>query len=183
MKQADPLELVEAGTLARPGPVGRLVRVGLGVVCLYVLWQVVRYADAVVAQPFSHLPNLALMILAPICIFNYVVNIGFTRSWGRRPLIVSLVVLLVSAVAAVGWSGSPDHLLFGAPLAVWLAYFYAHLGVSFVLAGLLATPGCEMRAIPELIGRVRGAPVAEHPCPAAFITKLDAWERRRATRS
>ena len=183
MKQADALELVEAGTLPRPGPLGRFVRLGLGLACLYALWQIVRYADAVIAQPFSHLANLAVMILAPICIFNYVVNIGFARNWGLRPLVVSVAVLVVSALGAVVWSGSPDHPIFGLPLTLWLAYFYAHLGVAFVLAAVLATPRCEMRAIPELLGRIRGSAAAEHHCPAAFITKIDDWERRRTPRS
>ena len=36
-----------------------------------------------------------------------------------------------------------------------------------------------MRSIPELFGKVRGRPAAEHHCPAAFITKLDEWEQNR----
>lgn len=69
----------------------------------------------------------------------------------------------------------------GVPLFVWLAYFYGHLGISFVLATALATPGCEMRAIPQLVGRITGHAAPEHHCPVSFITKIDAWERRRVT--
>ena len=83
MKQSDPLELVDHGSLVRPGPVGRLVRFALGVVCLYALWDIVQYAEIMITQPFSSLDNLVLLIVGPLCVFNYVVNIGFSKSWGK----------------------------------------------------------------------------------------------------
>ena len=72
-----------------------------------------------------------------------------------------------------------DHPLFGAALWAWLVYFFAHLGVSFILSAIIATPGCEMRAIPHLFGKISGRAVAEHHCPASFITGIDAWESKR----
>jgi hypothetical protein len=179
MDQSDQLEFVEAGTLIRPGPVGRLVRFGLGALCLYALWVVMLNLKVFVANPVSMLTELTLMIVAAIWVFNYVVNIGFSKSWNRRPLFVSMAVLLLSAGVAFVWSGSFDSLIFGVPLTLWLVYFYLHLGVSFVVAALVGTPGCEMRAIPELIGRMTGNLSEEHECPAAFITRIDAWERAR----
>lgn len=183
MNQSDPLELVGPGTLERPGPVGRLLRLALGALCIYALWSVVRHAEGIIAQPFSSLESLVLLIVFPLFVFNYVVNIGFSKSWGRRPLIVSLIVLGLSACIAFLVSGSLDSPIFGVPLTLWLGYFYAHLGIAFVLAALIATPGCEMRSIPEAIGRVLGRPSEEHHCPASFVTKIDAWEQRRLRRS
>ena len=168
MKQSDPLELVDHGSLVRPGPVGRLVRFALGVVCLYALWDIVQYAEIMITQPFSSLDNLVLLIVGPLCVFNYVVNIGFSKSWGNRPLLTSLIVLLLSAGIAFLTSGSFDHPIFGVPLILWLMYFYGHLGIAFLLSAVIATPGCEMRSIPELIGRTRGKASEEHHCPAAF---------------
>ena len=182
MNQSDPLELVDAGTLARPGAVGRLVRLGLGALCLYALSMIVGNAEAIIAQPFSSLDDLVLPIVFPLFVLNYVVNIGFSKSWGRRPLIVSLIALGLSAGIALLLTGSPDSPIFGVPLMLWLTYFYAHLGIAFVLASLIATPGCEMRSIPEVIARVTGNPSDEHHCPASFITKIDAWEQRRLQR-
>jgi hypothetical protein len=179
MKQSDQLELVEAGTLMRPGPVGRLVRFALGALCLYALWVVVVNLNVLVANPVSMLTELTVMTVAAILVFNYVVNIGFSKSWNRRPLFVSVTVLLLSAGLAFVWSGSFDSLIFGVPLTLWLVYFYLHLGASFVVAALIGTPGCEMRSIPELIGRTTGKLSKEHHCPAAFITRIDAWERAR----
>lgn len=179
MKQSDPLELVTVGTLERPGPVGRTVRLLLGLVCLYVLYDIAEYRSGIVSTPLTTLPNLLLALLVALWLFNYVVNIGFSRSWGRRPVLWTLALLITFAGLSLLVFGSADHPLFGAPLFLVLAYFYAHLGLSFVLAAAIATPGCEMRAIPELLGRVRGRDVPEHHCPAAFIARVDEWEHKR----
>lgn len=61
---------------------------------------------------------------------------------------------------------------------LWFIYWSAHLGVSLVLAALIATPGCEMRAIPHLWTRLTGRRTKEHYCPG-FFDRLDRWERRR----
>lgn len=125
------------------------------------------------------LPNIIIMVAATIFIINYVVNIGFGKSWGRWPSYVAVgSTLLLAAVAWLAF-GMPDHALPGAVLWAWMVYFFVHLGVSFVLSAMMATPGCEMRAIPELIGRLSGQAAAEHHCPAAFISKIDAWESKR----
>lgn len=121
------------------------------------------------------------MLFAPLCVFNYVVNIGFTKSWGHRPLLVSAIVLGAIACVAFLVTGSFDNPIFGISLNLWIAYFYGHLGVSFVLAAIIATPGCEMRSIPELVGKATGRASEEHHCPAGFITQIDEWEQRRTS--
>ena len=135
--------------------------------------------EAVVAVPIkatAH-PSLAWLMAMALWIINYVVNIGFSKSWGRRPAYLSLGVYLVLALVASAVTGDANSPILGVPLFAWLVYFYGHLGVSFVLAALLGTPGCEMRAIPELIGRMTGRASAQHHCPG-FIANIDAWERR-----
>lgn len=179
MKQSDALELVAPGSLTRPGIIGRLVRLCLGVFCLYALWTVVRYAGHTSASPVSSLDDRLLLVLAPLCIFNYVVNIGFSKNWGVRPVLASPALLATFAIVAWFVSGSLDSLILGIPLNLWLVYSYGHLGLSFVLAALIATPGCEMRAMPQLWGRVTGTPSREHLCPVSFLGKIDAWEKRQ----
>ncbi len=181
MKQSDPLQLVEQGSLERPGPIGRLVRLALGLACAYALHELVLYRVSIISTPVSVLPNFSVMVLAAILIINYVVNIGFGRSFGRWPSYISIAAALL--LAALSWVafGTPDHPVLGTALWIWLGYFYLHLGVSFVLAAAIATPGCEMRAIPELVGRIMARETAEHHCPASFITRIDAWERGRGT--
>ncbi len=178
MKQSDPLQLVEQGSLDRPGPVGRLVRMSLGVLCSYALYQLILYRVSIMATPVSMLPNLTVMVVAAILIINYVVNIGFGKSFGRWPSYISIALAL--SLAAVSWLvfGTADHPVVGLAFWSWLVYFYSHLGVSFVLSAVIATPGCEMRAIPELFGRITGRETEEHHCPASFITKIDDWEKR-----
>lgn len=182
MKQSDPLELVEPGSLTKPRPVGRTVRFALGVGCLWAVWQVIHNLGTVVAAPITATmyPSVGLLIAMGVWMINYVVNIGFSRSWGRRPAYLSITGYLVFATVALVINGDANSPVLGVPLAAWLVYFYGHLGLSFVLAGLLATPGCEMRALPELIGRMTGRASAEHHCPG-FIANIDAWEHRVAS--
>lgn len=179
MQQSDPLTLVRPGSIARPGTIGRLIRLLMGLLCLYALWMILRHAGSTSMLPISTLDKRLLLVLVPLCLFNYVVNIGFSKSWGHRPLMVSVGLLGVTATAAFVLTGSVDSPIFGISLNAWLAYFFGHLGLSFTLAALIATPGCEMRAIPELLGRINGRPSPEHACPVSFIGKIDEWERRK----
>ncbi len=61
-----------------------------------------------------------------------------------------------------------------------MTYVYGHLGISFILAAFLATPGCEMRALPHLLGMIAGGEAREHCCPG-FIEHIDRWERQRTS--
>ncbi|MCH2355124.1 MAG: hypothetical protein MK319_00360 [Pseudomonadales bacterium] len=174
------LELVAPGSLSKPGPVGRLVRFLLGILCLYALWGLKNIASDFVENPIGLLPNLGLMILFALCIFNYFVNIGFSRDWYRYPLILSLIFLL--AVATVGYlfTGDAGTEVLGVTVLLWLGYFYTHLGISFLLAAALATPGCEERAIPELVGKITHRESKEHLCPVSILSGIDQWEKRRS---
>ncbi len=177
------LDLVDQGSLARPGPIGRLVRLFLGILCLYGFWELVNVAPYVIKRPIDLLPNLALMILVVLCVFNYVVNIGFSKDWKFYPILVSLFVLGAAGSISVLNVGSLSSAMFGTLLLVWMGYFYAHLSISFVLAAIIATPGCEMRAIPELFGKLRNSESKEHHCPSSIIRGIDTWESNRKLRS
>jgi len=41
---------------------------------------------------------------------------------------------------------------------------------------VLATPGCEMRAIPHLLSLVTGQEAKEHYCPVGPLHRIDKWE-------
>ena len=174
------LDLVAPGSLSKPGPVGRLLRLLLGVLCLYALWGLMNIGPDFVENPIGLLPNLGLMILFALCVFNYVINIGFSTDWHRYPLIASLIFL--AAVATVGYlfTGDAGTDILGVSVLFWLGYFYTHLGVSFLLAAFLATPGCEMRAIPELFGKITNGEAKEHHCPVSILSGIDRWEKRRS---
>lgn len=176
------LELVDEGSLTRPGPIGRFIRLGLGTLCLYGLWQLLKVSPDFIERPIELLPNLSLMILVELCVFNYVVNIGFSKDWNNYPLTFFLSFLAIVAIVGFLITGSLGSPFLGVLIVLWMGYFYAHLGVSFILAAILATPGCEMRAIPELIGRVINSQSKEHHCPSSIISGIDRWEHNRSER-
>ena len=182
MRQSDPLKLLVPGTLDRPGPYGRLVRLALGVLCAYVVLVLFWHAPAIIDAPATTMAQNVALWLPAVLVFNYVVNIGFGKDWGRRPLYLSASGIALAAFASRLLAGTFDHAILGATFWGWLLYFYGHAGISFLLAALMAMPGCEMRAIPEAVARPSGRRATEHSCPASLITKLDEWEQRRGRR-
>ena len=165
------------GTITPPRVIGRLARLLLGTYLSFHAWQVITVADVRdVDNPMMWVSViLALWLIPPI------INIGLgvdTKNHVRYSLIALGVV-----VAVIGW------LRLGSPLSdytwwwmkVTTGYTWSHLGVSFVLSAILATPGCEMRSIPDLIARLRGISAQEHHCPG-FIRQIDEWEARAFNR-
>lgn len=166
----------EAGKLPRPGPIGRLVRFGMGAICTWWAWRLGWRADAGdLVLPAYWLWFLFALLLAP-----YVVNIGLGVRWGAWPRIAAAVAVAGAGLFGYLQTGSPlQHPLWLAMNAVML-YVYGHLGISFLLSASLATPGCEMRAIPQLLAILGRRDAAEHYCPG-FIGNVDRWELERGS--
>ena len=131
-----------------------------------------RDMDAVPPQS----PMFWIAVLLTLWVFPPVVNIGFTRSWGTKPRMVIAglaAVAIVSGLALYGnWWAPPLEVL----LLVWMIYTFGHLGLCFLIASAISTPGCEMRAIPHLWTRLTGRATKEHFCPG-FLDAIDRWER------
>lgn len=163
-----------AGTLARPGPIGRLVRVVLGLLCLWLVWQLGTRSGV----PDLYNPSFWVLTALGLMLAPYVVNIGFGVTWGAWPRYASIALLLGAAVVAYLGAGTVMAAPLWATILAWMIYVYAHLGLSFVLAAVLATPGCEMRALPHLVGLVFRRDAREHYCPG-FIDNVDRWEHSR----
>ncbi len=168
------------GSLEPPGWIGRGVRLLVGIWLLFALYSLVRFGWQifVATRPPSDWTWWAFIALA-FWITPPVVNIGFTRDWGRGPQAVIAALAAAAIVVDLSFYGTWWAPPLGALVWLWLVYFSAHLGVSFVLAAGLATPGCEMRAIPHLWTRLTGQPTAEHHCPS-FLGRIDRWELERA---
>lgn len=69
------------------------------------------------------------------------------------------------------------------PVLGWFMYMVVVvviglMALSFYLAALLRTPGCEWRAIPHLIAKARGVETKFHAC-SIYLHRLDDWEARR----
>lgn len=170
----DKFHFDEPGTLPTPGPIGRVVRLGFGCASLWLVWLLATRSDTrdLLNPSFWALAAFALM-LAP-----YVVNIGFGVRWGGWPRVASVVILVGSAAAGLMTAGSLLSMPLWATVTGWMIYLYGHLGISFVLSAVLATPGCEMRALPHLRATVFASAAREHYCPG-FIGTFDEWEQQR----
>lgn len=174
------LKLDEPGSLPKPGPVGRVVRLLLGALCLWYVSQLLVAAEGLIASDGHILPVVWNGLLPGLFLISYIINIGYSRSWGKGPAIASASVLAVAALVGYLSSGTVETELFARSLWLWELYLFAHLGLSFVLSAAIRTPGCEMRAFHDLYSRVTGNPTQEHYCPIGPLHPIDQWEARRS---
>lgn len=179
MSMSEETNFVEQGSLEKPLLIGRLVRFALGLLLIDGAYQVAIGWPHFLENGFP-LDNVNLWIVALLALWTLpaVVNIGFSLNTKR---LVQFIVLGVSALLAA-YHYLSQGVIMGDALSiftlVWIHYWLIHLGLSFFLAGILATPGCEMRAIPHLWSLATGRSTKEHFCPG-FLDPLDRWERAR----
>lgn len=173
------LKLDEPGTLPRPGPIGRLVRLSFAALCLYYVYGLVTVSGSLLTSDGSVRPLLWNGIVPGLFLVSYVVNIGFSRAWKKWPAVVSSLAL--GTVALIGYleTGSVETAAVARSIWVWELYVFGHLGTAFLIAAIIGTPGCEMRAIHDLYSRITGTPTKEHYCPVGPLHPIDLWEARR----
>ena len=95
------LKLDEPGSLPKPGPVGRLVRLALGLLCAWYVKDLIDVSGSLIAGD-GHIRAVNWNGIIPgLFLVSYIINIGFSRAWGKRPAIVSAIVL--ASVAAFGY--------------------------------------------------------------------------------
>ena len=174
------LKLDEPGSLPRPGPVGRLVRLGLGVLCLWYVYGLIQGSGDLIRADGGIRPVIWNGTILGLFLISYVVNIGYSRAWKKWPAVVSAAAL--GAIAAVGYvtAGTVETVLLARSIWLWELYVFSHLGLAFVIAGVIGTPGCEMRAFHDLYSRLTGVPTKEHYCPVGPLHPIDQWEARRS---
>jgi hypothetical protein len=174
------LKLDEPGSLPRPGPIGRLVRLAFGVMCAWYV-QVLFAVSNQIIGPDDHVRSLVWNGTAVgLFLISYVINIGFSRSWKKWPAIVSAALFLVVAGFGYFTSGVFESDLLARAMWTWNFYLYAHLGLAFIISALIATPGCEMRAFHDLFSRITGVPTKEHYGPVGPLHPIDQWEAGRS---
>ena len=105
---------------------------------------------------------------------GYVVNLGLNRDWGYRPQIVLTALIAVAVIADLVIYGSLWAPPLGLLVFVWLLLEFLPLGVAFVLAAALGTPGCEMRSYNHLAAKLTGQNPTEHFCPGG-VDFADKW--------
>ena len=173
------LQLEESGSLTKPGPVGRLVRLAFAVVCLYYVWGLIQISASLIDKDSHIRPIVWNGIIFGLFLISYVINIGYSRSWKKWPAIASACIMV--GIAGVGYTsnGYPETQLLARSVWVWELYLFTHLGSAFLVAGLIGTPGCEMRAFHDLYTRVTGIVTKEHICPVGPLRPIDEWETNR----
>lgn len=170
---------VEQGSLEKPLIVGRLVRFTLGVFMLYGVYQVSVGWPYIIKNGFP-LNSIDLWLVSAFAfwVIPPVINIGFSLNTGR----LSQWIIVGISLALGAYHFVSEGVVMGYALGVftvaWVYYLLVHLGFSFFLAAILATPGCEMRSIPQLWTMLTGRATKEHYCPG-FLDRLDRWERER----
>ena len=136
-------ETVEAGTLPRPGPIGRGVRLAMGLAVLSLLLNTLGNWEGFFAlRKGSELPvSLLVGMVHSFFFFGAVFRRGFGLESAQRGQIILLVLALLAVgfdlIAYWDWWGPP----FGALVLSLMVYILGHLGVSFIVAAAFATPG------------------------------------------
>lgn len=173
------LKLDEPGTLLPPGPVGRLARLFFGALCLYYVYGLMMIAGSIVSPGGSIRSMVWNGIVPGLFLVSYVINIGYSRAWKKWPAIVSAIVFVVVAMVGYLFAGTVETAALAQLIWGWEMYVFTHLGLAFLLAATIGTPGCELRAFPDLCSRVTGVPTKEHYCPVGPLNPIDQWEAGR----
>jgi hypothetical protein len=165
---------------ASPGPVGLLIRVVLGAASVWGLvdlvtnWDIFRDQDLIES-------DFWFITLFTLCLLPDVFNIGLRRRWGVWPLVIFLAG--AAAIGSVGYLGE----VWTTALAAWVyaadLLVFAALAVSFPVAIVTRTPGCELNAVPRLVARLRGTADAETRRCILGVDLLDGQPMRRPRRS
>lgn len=168
------------GTLPKPGPIGRLVRLLFGLAIM--IWLLPGLIQSIPALPdAASFPTNILfwgIVALTIMNMNHVINLGLGKSWGHKPQVVFLVLVGLAVVAdVVGYER-----FWAPPLATllvsWLILINLPLGIAFLLSATLATPGCEMRSYNHLIAKIQGTDPTEHFCPGG-VDFADRWGAKK----
>ena len=174
------LKLDEPGSLPRPGPIGRLVRLAFGALCLWYVAGLIEVADSLVTADGHIRPVIWNGILFGLFLISYVINIGFSRAWKKWPALVSAVAFLIIVAFGFVTEGAFETRLLARVIWAWELYVFSHLGAAFIISAVIGTPGCEMRAFHDLYSRVTGVPTKEHYCPVGPLNPIDQWEVSRS---
>ncbi|WP_420429402.1 hypothetical protein [Kordiimonas sp.] len=173
------LKLEECGSLPKPGPFGRLARIGFGALCLYYVFALWGVRQDLITDTGTIRQLVWNGIVPGLILVSYVINIGFSRAWKKWPAIASIAIMLVAAGTGYALTGSIETYLLAHTVHAWELYVFSHLGLAFMFAAVLRTPGCEMRAFHHLFSLITKRLTKEHHCPIGPLTPIDQWEMRQ----
>ena len=109
---------------------------------------------------------LGSSLLVALWLLGMMVNIAFGVTWGDRLYWILLGLAVLTLSLSLALSGAIWAVPFSLLVFIVILYTTGHLGISLILAAILATPGCEMRSIPHLIAILKKRDlVDERSCP------------------
>ncbi len=166
-------------TFETPRLIGRTVRLLLGIYILYgLIFGILPAFPEFLNVGFPMDPNVYIGLIVSFYFLNDVVNGGLNRHWGRWPQLVALLVTGLAVALSLSFYGA----VWGPPLGLvmfpFTVFMYGYIGTAFVLATILATPGCETSSFRHLISRFRGRELEAAAC-SALLERMDAWEAQR----
>ncbi|MEE9167881.1 MAG: hypothetical protein V3U24_10545 [Candidatus Neomarinimicrobiota bacterium] len=133
------LELQQAGTFFRPGLIGRGLRLISGLVILFLISPLTALRPGGVIS-IGNIP-LWIGLAFTLWLVNEVVNIGFGRDFGQWPRYGLVGLLVLSSLGdylinGVWWAEIVTMII-----ATELLLVLGYLGISYVVASVLAVPG------------------------------------------
>ena len=128
-------------TFERPRLLGRGVRLILGGSLLVLGIETLMTPTAWISQSVPQSPVMWLGTAVCFYFLRGVPDKGLQRAWGRWPQLVVVLLALVAVIYNLARTGSWWGQPLGALIFVLIICVSAHLGLSFVLASLLAHPG------------------------------------------
>ena len=134
-------EFKDPGTIGKPGPIGRVVRVLGGIFYFYFLYMTIKGYNGIVSPNFPASFSLWLGVLFCLYAIPHVLNIGLGFNWGKWPRWMYLVLgfgVVVFTYVQYGtlWGPEIGVLVFGL-----LFFVLITLAPAMVLSGIGATPG------------------------------------------
>ncbi len=170
------LKLEDSGSLPKPGPIGRIVRLSFGTLCLYYVVDLIGVSGDLIGSD-GHIRSVVWNgLLIGLVLISYIVNIGFSRGWKKRPAFLSAGAFMALAAYGQVTQGVAETNALASSIWMWELYLFSHLGTAFMISAAIATPGCELRAFHDLYSRISGNPTKEHFCPLGPLHPIDKWE-------
>lgn len=169
-------------TLAPAGLFGRLGKMLMGIAQVAFVFTLVTNLQFITADGPPRSLSFWLVVVLAFYLFNWAVNLGFNRTWGKNPLRVAMAATAVAGLVGFLVQGQ----LWSAPLAAVVSlvagYVHGHVGVCHILAAIMGTPGCEMRVFSDIACRFTGKTPKLARCPGIWsrIDEMEAaWRAKR----
>jgi hypothetical protein len=162
--------------LAPPGPVGLVVRLILGAIAIY--WFVALLTKWNVFLKVDPIESGRLYTVFTLWLLPEVFTITFRQRWGAWPTVVFVAGGATIGVAGILIAGDVWNPLVAGWVYAGDLLVMAVLAVSFPVAIVTRSPGCELDALPRLVAGPRDGAV-ERPSCAVGLDHLDRWEAAR----